>query len=108
MIVRAEQTNPTFRSQGAEVLPEGGVRYPIWAPEKEVTVVVEAGGRARRELSLGTEPGGYRSAIDERGRPGDRYKYQFEGNVWPDPASRFNPDGVHGAPQVIDPRDYHW
>ncbi len=42
------------------------------------------------------------------GRAGDRYFYRFEGRDWPDPASRFNPDGVHGPAQVIDPRDYEW
>lgn len=101
--------NPTFRSQGAEILPGGGVRYRTWAPEKEVRVVVaDSEGRSRRELSLGTESGGYRGTVDDRGRAGDRYKYRFEGNDWPDPASRFNPEGVHGAAEVIDPRDYHW
>jgi maltooligosyltrehalose trehalohydrolase len=101
--------NRNFRSQGAEILPGGGVRFRTWAPEKEVTVVVaDSEGRSRRELSLGTEPGGYRSTVDDRGRAGDRYKYRFEGKDWPDPASRFNPEGVHGAAEVIDPRDYHW
>ena len=42
------------------------------------------------------------------GEVGDRYKYRFDGSDWPDPASRFNPEGVHGPSQVIDPHDYGW
>lgn len=101
--------NLSLRSQGADLLPEGGVRYRTWAPGKEVAVVVTSAARAKgREISLGGEPGGYRSAIDPEGRAGDRYKYRFDGNEWPDPASRFNPEGVHGPAEVIDPCDYTW
>jgi len=103
------QMNLPLRSQGAEILKGGGVRYRTWAPGKQVTAVISSGaGGKLREVSLGAEPHGYWSGIDPQGRPGDRYKYRFDGNDWPDPASRFNPDGVHGAAQVIDPRDYSW
>ena len=101
--------NLSARSQGADVVREGGVRYRTWAPGKDVALVVSsAAGGEVRELSLGREPGGYRSAIDPLGRAGDRYKYRFDGNDWPDPASRFNPEGVHGRAQVVDPSDYTW
>ncbi len=103
------QMNLSSRTQGADVLAEGGVRYRTWAPGKEVAVIVSgAADGEEREISLGEEPGGYWSAIDSQGQAGDRYKYRFDGHDWPDPASRFNPDGVHGAAQVIDPRDYQW
>jgi len=103
------QTNFPRRSQGAEVLGEGGVRYRTWVPGRPVGVVIgDANGGAQRELSLGEEKGGYWTGIDPQGRAGDRYRYRFDGKEWPDPASRFNPDGVHGAAQVIDPREYEW
>jgi maltooligosyltrehalose trehalohydrolase len=98
-----------LRSQGASLLADGGVRYRTWVPGRQVSVAItDASGSERREVSLGSEPGGYWSAIDPQGRAGDRYQYRFDGKDWPDPASRFNPDGVHGAAQVIDPRDYVW
>src|ERR1044071_1146264 len=100
---------PGQRSQGADVF-DGVVRYRTWAPGKNKVEVVIF-GRANsidRVLSLGEEPSGYFSAVDPHGRVGDRYKYRFEGNEWPDPASRFNPDGVHGAAAVIDPGDFAW
>ena len=86
------------------------MRYRTWAPGKEKVEVVifDPADRAERIVSLGEEPGGYFSAIDPDGHAGDRYKYRFGGRDWPDPASRFNPDGVHGAGQVIDPGDYAW
>ena len=98
-----------LRSQGADLV-EDGVRYRTWAPgKKKVEVVIfDPTGPAERIVSLVKEPGGYFNAVDPDGRAGDRYKYRFEGSDWPDPASRFNPDGVHGAGQVIDPSDYTW
>ena len=98
------------RSQGAEVLAEGGVRYRTWAPGQSAVEVelYDQGGTPLRKLSLGKESGGYFSATDSAGRAGDRYKYRFGGNAWPDPASRSNPDGVHGAAEVIDPRAFSW
>jgi maltooligosyltrehalose trehalohydrolase len=42
-------------------------------------------------------------------RAGDRYGYCLDGDrTLPDPASRFQPDGVHGPSQVIDPRGFAW
>ena len=86
------------------------MRYRTWAPgEERVEVVIfRPTGLAERIVSLGEEAGGYFTAIDPDGRAGDRYKYRFGGSDWPDPASRFNPDGVHGAGEVIDPCHYAW
>src|SRR5690606_4235660 len=40
---------------------------------------------------------------------GDRYSFRLpDGTRVPDPASRFNPDDVHGASMVIDPRRFAW
>jgi maltooligosyltrehalose trehalohydrolase len=40
---------------------------------------------------------------------GARYRFLVDGRgPWPDPASRFQPDGVHGASQVVDPGAFTW
>jgi len=40
---------------------------------------------------------------------GDRYFYRLDGgDSRPDPASRFQPDGVHKASQVVDPSTFSW
>jgi maltooligosyltrehalose trehalohydrolase len=42
-------------------------------------------------------------------RAGDRYSYRLDGSrTLPDPASRFQPEGVHGPSQVIDPHAFEW
>ncbi len=98
-----------LRSQGAEPVA-GGVRYRTWAPgSKQVEAIIfDSQGAAARAVSLGRKEEGYFSAIDPAGGAGDRYKYRLDGKAWPDPASRFNPDGVHGVGQVIDPGDFAW
>ena len=37
-----------------------------------------------------------------------RYRLDDEQYLYPDPASRFQPDGPHGPSQVVDPRGFPW
>ncbi len=100
---------PKFRrSQGAEVTDEG-VRYRTWCKHREVTVaILDDGDRVRRTVALDADGDGYFSGLDPAGQAGDRYKYRFgESQLWPDPASRFQPAGVHGPSMVVDPR-FDW
>jgi maltooligosyltrehalose trehalohydrolase len=40
---------------------------------------------------------------------GDRYRYQIDDQTaLPDPASRFQPEGVHGPSEVVDPNQFVW
>ncbi|CAN5488727.1 malto-oligosyltrehalose trehalohydrolase [soil metagenome] len=88
----------------------GGVRYRTWCKhERADALVVDEKGNLLRVIPLQPEGNGYFSAIDEAGRAGDRYQYRFaESRGWPDPASRFQPDGVHGPSLVVDPTRYEW
>ena len=101
--------DPHLRSQGADLV-DSGVRYRTWAPGKKRVdaVIYRDGADVARSVRLAEEADGYFSAIDVHGRPEDLYKYRFDDGEWPDPASRFNPNGVQGASQVIDPRSYLW
>ena len=42
--------------------------------------------------------------------PGTRYRFRLDGgdHLYPDPASRFQPDGPHGPSEVIDPPTFRW
>jgi maltooligosyltrehalose trehalohydrolase len=52
---------------------------------------------------------GYFEALVASATPDTRYGYRVDGgDVWPDPASRFQPEGVHGRSQVVDPGAYTW
>jgi maltooligosyltrehalose trehalohydrolase len=92
------------RAIGAELV-DGGVHFRLWAPARQsVSVVVDG-----RELPLVPEAGGYFSAHVPEARAGSRYRFRLDGgDSFPDPASRFQPDGPHGDSEVVDPLAYRW
>ena len=95
---------------GAEVLPAGGVHFRVWAPRRRTVEVVFEGG-ATEAIELEPEGGGYFSAHAARARAGTLYRYRLdgdEGQVFPDPASRFQPRGPHGHSCVVDPTTFEW
>jgi len=91
---------------GAEVLPRGGVHFRVWAPKRcRVDVVLEGGG----STELAAEPGGYFSGAVPEARDGSLYRFRLDGaGAFPDPASRYQPEGPHGASQVVDPARFRW
>ncbi|HLJ96904.1 MAG TPA: malto-oligosyltrehalose trehalohydrolase [Gemmataceae bacterium] len=100
---------------GAEILPSGTVHFRVWAPRrKQVEVVLEpaAGPHPHREVRpvpLQAESDGYFSGPVAEATAGSRYRYRLDGGeAYPDPASRFQPEGPHGPSQVIDPRQFRW
>jgi maltooligosyltrehalose trehalohydrolase len=96
---------------GAEVLPDGGVHFRVWAPRRRrVEVVLEPGGPGEGTvLPLAPEGNGYFSARSAAARAGSRYRFRLDGGeAFPDPASRFQPEGPHGPSEVIDPRTFAW
>lgn len=95
---------------GAEVQPGGGVHYRVWAPRRaRVDVILSRGGAADETIALAAEDGGYFSGLVRHASPGDRYRFRLDGDrAYPDPASRFQPDGPHGPSQVIDPSTFAW
>src|SRR5262245_20608963 len=95
---------------GAEVLAEGGVHFRVWAPRRrEVDVVLEGGPGSPGGVPLAAEGDGYFSGRVAPARAGTRYRLRLDGgDAYPDPASRFQPDGPHGPSQVIDPAAFRW
>jgi len=95
--------------QGAELASEG-VRYRVWAPAaRRVEAVVWSGDGAAREVGLALDASRYWRGVDPAGKAGDLFKYRLEGKAeYPDPASRYQPEGVHGRSMVIDPALYRW
>jgi Glycogen debranching enzyme N terminal len=84
---------------GAEVVPDG-MHFRVWAAARETLKVVL---EDRQAVAVKRERCGYFSGLIEAA-PGARYRF----NQWPDPASRFQPDGPHGPSKVIDPRSFPW
>ena len=87
----------------------GGVRFRVWAPEaREVEVLIDRGGRRSQHVCAAEHDGLWSAAVAEAG-PGDRYGYSLDrGPMRPDPFSRFQPDGVHGSSEIIDPASFTW
>jgi maltooligosyltrehalose trehalohydrolase len=97
-----------FAPVGASFVSDG-VSFRVWAPDHEkIRVVIGAEGFDTRYVELSRDADGYFSGRDEVGRPGDIYWYQVDGDLLPDPASRFQPSGVEGPSQVIDPHAFAW
>src|SRR5689334_17952202 len=101
---------------GAEVLAEGGVHFRVWAPRRrQIDVVFETRDdnqleRQPRSVRLEPEGNGYFSGHVPDAAGGALYRYRLDGSreLYPDPASRFQPDGPHGPSQVIDPARFDW
>jgi malto-oligosyltrehalose trehalohydrolase len=92
---------------GAHVLPDGAVRFRVWAPACDV-VSVEIEGRAT-PLPMEPADAGWHELETDAAGPRSRYRYVLsDGLRVPDPASRFQPEDIHGGSQVIDPAEYRW
>ncbi len=89
-------------SLGATWRPGGDCGFLVWAPRAK-RVQVELEGDSARRLDL--EPGerGYHYG-ESAAAPGQLYTLRLDGGPpRPDPASRFQPQGVHGPSAVVDP-----
>lgn len=84
-----------------------GIHFRVWAPTaKSVEIVHDYGGAP---ILLNPESNGYFSAIAENLRVGNRYKFSIDGGEpYPDPASRYQPDGPHGSSEIVDPNAFPW
>src|SRR5436305_1505703 len=94
---------------GAEV-HEGGVHFRVWAPKRRRVEIVLESERAPLAAALDAQPGGYFARLVPEATAGMRYRFRLDGEppLYPDPASRFQPDGPHGPSQVIDPHAFAW
>ncbi|MBK5276703.1 MAG: malto-oligosyltrehalose trehalohydrolase [Desulfuromonadales bacterium] len=86
---------------GATLLQDGTVRFRVWAPlVRELSVVLPH--REGNPVSLAAEGNGYFSGVVAGISEGEHYLYLLDGETArPDPASRFQPEGVHGPSQVV-------
>ena len=91
---------------GAEVGPRA-TAFRLWAPgADEVTLLLDDGSRT---FAMRARGDGFRETAVDDAAAGTRYAFRIDGQVVvPDPASRANPDGVHGQSIVVDPLAYRW
>lgn len=91
---------------GAHCLEGGCCEFTVWAP-KAKAVAVQILGSPERLLPLAAQADGYWQITASEIEPGTRYLYQLDGKPRPDPASQFQPQGVHQASQVVG-HDFEW
>jgi maltooligosyltrehalose trehalohydrolase len=88
---------------GAAYLGDGRGHFLVWAPRAE-QVEVHVVAPRERMLPLEKGPRGYFAATLEGVEPGSCYFFRLDGHRdRPDPASQYQPQGVHGPSQVLEP-----
>jgi maltooligosyltrehalose trehalohydrolase len=93
---------------GAKMIGTNQVRFNVWAPFAQ-QVAVELVEQDRTSIPMQPASQGYFETIVEEVDPRARYRYLLNGQkARPDPASRFQPDGVHGPSAVVDPHAFTW
>ena len=99
--------------RGATVLPEargGGVRFAVWAPNaRRVRVRLTSAGTHEHELEPRGDSGVFEGTVADIGAGVD-YGFVLDDReqLLPDPVSRWQPEGVHGASRVVDPAAFVW
>ena len=91
---------------GAECRADGTVRFRLWAPKpKQVWVKLDGA----QTIPLNRLDNGWHELVTHKAGPGTKYQFQIDENLYvPDPASRFQPQDVHGPSQVINPCEFEW
>jgi maltooligosyltrehalose trehalohydrolase len=87
---------------------DGTVTFRLWAPLAQGVTLVLCDGGEPRELAMEAAHLGW-FHLTVRAGAGDDYAYRLEGGpVRPDPASRRQPDGVHGWSRLVDAAGFVW
>ena len=84
-----------------------GVHFRVWAPSRHnVELIIDQS----RTIALEADGAGYFAGLAEFAKPGMRYQFRLDNGdrLFPDPASRFQPEGPHGPSQIVNPYSYRW
>ena len=86
------------------------VHARVWAPEcRLVELVTQDDLGPAIDSVLDAEGNGYFSGVIENVQPGTKYRFRLDnGNAFPDPASRFQPEGPDGPSVMIDSSTFAW
>ena len=92
---------------GAECRDDGSVGFRLWAPAARKVEICLTNSNQR--FVMNGLDGGWFELNTDAAKPGAKYKFRInDGQEVPDPASRFQPDDVHGPSQVIRPGSFDW
>ncbi|MHB1935813.1 MAG: malto-oligosyltrehalose trehalohydrolase [Acidobacteriaceae bacterium] len=96
---------PTF----GPVIQRDGCLFQLWARlGAKIELLIER-GRAWSSIPMSPDERGIYTAHVDGGGAGTRYWFKIDGaGPFPDTASRFQPEGVHGPSQVVEPSKFQW
>jgi maltooligosyltrehalose trehalohydrolase len=83
---------------GARPREDGQAEFRVWAPRAESPALRLPGG----DVALEPAACGMYEAVAEA-RPGDDYSFVLDGKALPDPASRWQPEGLRGPSRLVEP-----
>jgi maltooligosyltrehalose trehalohydrolase len=93
---------------GATYLGDGRGQFLLWAPRAD-GVEIKIVAPCTRVIALEKAERGYHQAIVEGLDPGALYLFRLDQQKErPDPASRYQPFGVHEPSQLTDPNAFRW
>ena len=93
---------------GANYLGNNRCTFTVWAPLKK-RMVLHLVHPHEQKIEMQRVEWGYFNVTLEDIAPGTRYYYRPEGEKdIPDPASHYQPEGVHGPSEVVDHSAYGW
>ncbi|HEY7443695.1 MAG TPA: hypothetical protein VH701_14815, partial [Vicinamibacterales bacterium] len=103
-------THAIWRPRLGACRAEPGFRFEVCAPtHQRVELLLYQSSTRSRRVPLTTKADGTFVVTLTDVKAGDRYAYLLDGEgPFPDPASRYQPEGVHGPSQIIDPTQFAW
>lgn len=96
---------------GTTFADDGGVEFRLWAPvaRRVALRLLETRGGEARTIAMNPGEDGWYTIRAGRARPGTLYHFVIDGDLAVcDPASRFQPQDVHGPSEIVDPAAFDW
>jgi len=100
------KSSPREPRLGANRLPDGNWEFLVWAPAAQTLQLHLV--RAEKLLPMRPFPAGYHRAVVDNLEEGTEYFFRIGDRDLPDPASKFQPHGVHRASQLVDIASFPW
>jgi maltooligosyltrehalose trehalohydrolase len=105
--MKNDGSSRTSSAPGAHLLSGGRCLFRVWSPHAEQIVLRLLRGDERVDHAMNPAQEGYWELLVDGVKPGQRYLFGIGDEFFPDPASRFQPEGVHEPSGVVDPA-FEW
>ncbi|HEY6530141.1 MAG TPA: malto-oligosyltrehalose trehalohydrolase [Cellvibrionaceae bacterium] len=94
---------------GAEII-ENVAHFRVWAPAAKKVTLIARSESALSTFVMAAEKDGYFSYVTDELRPGALYQFQLDNDdqLYPDPASKYQPLGPHGPSQLESAQFFQW